>query len=194
MRSKASIRAHTKALRRELSERERATLDAKVVARAKTELDWASLRRVMVYLPITDRHEIDTWPLVKWIWDVHPHIGVFAPVLAGDMIVPVRLQPTSRVEISAWQIPEPAGGEILSPDDELELVLTPLLGFDDTGERVGFGGGYYDRFFAIHGAATRIGLAYEAMRVPERVAAEDHDMPVDAVVTELQTHRFSYSR
>jgi 5-formyltetrahydrofolate cyclo-ligase len=78
----------------------------------------------------------------------------------------------------------------------LDLVLLPLVGFDAHGMRLGMGGGYYDRTFSYknrHAAWRRprlIGVAYSFQQVP-RMAREWHDVPLDAVVTELGVIRCS---
>ncbi len=71
----------------------------------------------------------------------------------------------------------------------LDLVLVPLVGFDDRGNRLGMGAGFYDRHFAFlrHRGAWRrpllVGLAFEVQRV-ERLAADPHDVPLWGIVTE----------
>ncbi|MBM3518682.1 MAG: 5-formyltetrahydrofolate cyclo-ligase [Alphaproteobacteria bacterium] len=83
-------------------------------------------------------------------------------------------------------VPLPAA-PLLTPD----VVLTPLLAFDDAGYRLGYGGGYYDRTLAALKAAravVAIGLAFEA----QRVALLPHsawDVPLDWIVTEARVRR-----
>lgn len=78
----------------------------------------------------------------------------------------------------------------------LDLVLLPLVGFDARGMRLGMGGGYYDRTFAYkrrHSAWRRprlVGVAYSFQQVPS-IGREWHDVPLDAVVTELGVIRCS---
>lgn len=85
-------------------------------------------------------------------------------------------------------IPEPVAREAIAP----ELLLVPCVGFDRDGYRLGYGGGYYDRTLAAWpGAAlpVTVGVAYEACRIDDGVLArEAHDLPLDAVVTESDTH------
>ena len=64
-----------------------------------------------------------------------------------------------------------------------ELILTPLLAFDGSGGRLGQGGGYYDRTFAVRPEALRVGVAYAGQWV-ERLTLLDHDMPLHGVLTE----------
>lgn len=71
--------------------------------------------------------------------------------------------------------------------DELEpdIVLTPLVGFDRSGGRLGQGAGYYDRAFAAHPAAWRVGVALSVQEV-ERLPMDPWDVPLHAVATELE--------
>lgn len=78
---------------------------------------------------------------------------------------------------------------------ELDALLMPLVGFDDRGNRLGMGGGFYDRSLQFLGHRRRwrkpllIGLAYELQRL-DRVEARDWDIPLDAVATEAGLYRF----
>lgn len=76
---------------------------------------------------------------------------------------------------------------ILQPDGEAEpmvpqVLFMPLLGFTVRGERLGQGGGHYDRWLAAHPGTIRIGLAWDGQLV-DRLPVEPHDVPLDAVVT-----------
>lgn len=84
------------------------------------------------------------------------------------------------LELDAAGVPAPlplAG--TVTPD----LILTPLLAFDDAGGRLGQGGGYYDRTFAALPAAQRIGLAYAGQQV-DHLPLEGHDIRLHGVLTE----------
>jgi len=81
--------------------------------------------------------------------------------------------------------PSPHGGlqpcadaPLLTPD----LVLTPLVGFTATGQRLGQGGGHYDRWLAANPSVTALGLGWDCQLV-ESLPAEPHDIPLRAVIT-----------
>ena len=65
-----------------------------------------------------------------------------------------------------------------------DLILTPLLAFDAFGGRLGQGGGYYDRTFAVHPDVARVGLAWAAQAV-DHLPIEAHDVPLHGVLTEV---------
>ncbi|MDX3909022.1 MAG: 5-formyltetrahydrofolate cyclo-ligase [Sphingobium sp.] len=73
----------------------------------------------------------------------------------------------------------PVGSEVLNPD----VIVAPLLAFDARMGRLGQGGGYYDRAFARHPDALRIGLAWSVQEI-EIVPTDPWDLPLDAVLTE----------
>lgn len=111
------------------------------------------------------------------------------PRLAAEGLL--RFAPWSAVvELlpNRYGIPEPdiALTDCLEPD-QLDVVLVPLIAFDLQGNRLGMGGGWYDRSFAfrLHGQPTPllIGVGYAFQQV-DALAAQDWDVPLDAVVTE----------
>ena len=72
----------------------------------------------------------------------------------------------------------PADAPLVEPD----VLFMPLVGFTDRGERIGQGGGFYDRWLAAHPQTIAIGMAWDVQKVGE-LPVEDHDMPLAAVVT-----------
>jgi 5-formyltetrahydrofolate cyclo-ligase len=89
--------------------------------------------------------------------------------------------PGEPLEIDVAGCPAPLPlAEVVGPD----LIITPLLAFDDAGGRLGQGGGYYDRTFAVLPDTIRIGLAYEGQRVGD-LPIQPHDIPLHGVLTEV---------
>ena len=89
------------------------------------------------------------------------------------------------LEAGAYGILQPTGGE----ETACRVALTPLLAVDGEGYRLGYGGGYYDRYFSLHPDVLRVGLAYAGQAV-EGLPREKTDMPLHAVVTEKGVMRF----
>lgn len=95
-------------------------------------------------------------------------------------------------EINVWNDLEKGAYGILEPIPHakrkvnplnIQLVLVPGIAFDVSGYRLGYGGGYYDRFFATYPDLIKVGLTYERFFV-STVYPEPHDQPVDYLVTE----------
>lgn len=105
----------------------------------------------------------------------------FLPVLhARGLRFAPATRPRSRR--NRFAIPEPLARYRLRPA-ELDLVIVPLIGFDAHGNRLGAGGGYYDRSFALHRPPALVGLAFACQQVAALEAAA-WDVPMDLVVTE----------
>ena len=83
--------------------------------------------------------------------------------------------------------PDPAAATWLPAEARIDLVVVPGLAFDRRGQRIGWGGGYYDRFLA-QVQAIKIGLCYDAL-VLDCIPGEPHDVPVDMVVAETAIHQ-----
>lgn len=91
-----------------------------------------------------------------------------------------------EMRAGAYGIPAPESGG----DCDCDIILAPLLAADKKGNRLGFGGGFYDRYFASHPHALRVGLCYAGQVVQELPAAE-HDVRLHAIVTERGIECFS---
>ena len=80
-----------------------------------------------------------------------------------------------------WGIQQPKNLAFID-DDAIDLVLVPLVGFDHQGNRLGRGGGFYDRFLSRCTRATTIGLAHDFQHI-QNVPAADWDIPLDFIAT-----------
>jgi 5-formyltetrahydrofolate cyclo-ligase len=128
------------------------------------------------------RTEMDPMPALERIHDAG--IAVCLPVVVG---------PGKPLAFRPWHpgmvLVEGAFGAAIPPDGPEvtpNLLITPLSGFDDTGARLGYGGGFYDRTLAglrAAGPVRVVGLGYAAQRL-DRVPTEPTDQRLDAVVTE----------
>ncbi len=100
------------------------------------------------------------------------------------------LDPEADLAPGAYGIPEPVDGRTkpVNPS-EIDLVMMPGAAFDDACNRLGYGGGYYDSFLpTLRPGVPRIAAAFE-IQIVDRVPVEEHDLKVDAVVTEKRIIR-----
>jgi 5-formyltetrahydrofolate cyclo-ligase len=98
-----------------------------------------------------------------------------------------RWEPGMEMRPGIWDIPVPAAAEPAEPD----CLLVPLVGFDDQGYRLGYGGGYYDRTIAaLPRPPLAVGIGYAFQRLPT-IRPQPFDRPMDAIVTEagIRWHR-----
>lgn len=105
---------------------------------------------------------------------------VAVPKVYGDVMRFHYITDLSRVEKGYCGIPEPLGDEPVAGEEDA-LVLMPGLAFDSKGGRMGYGGGFYDKFLEAESKHPTLALCYDFQMVP-RVPVEEHDHPVDAVI------------
>ena len=97
------------------------------------------------------------------------------------------------VPFTGWSDLAPGVLGIPTPVDSVaypgyvDLVITPGLGFTPDGTRIGFGRGYYDRWFAVHAHGLRVGLAFEC-QLETSLPAETADVPVHILITEQRRY------
>ena len=139
--------------------------------------------------------ELDCSAIIAAAWARGRH--VFMPVLHKDALKFGRTTPATPLVANRYGIPEPAvrRRDLCNPAS-LDVVLCPLVGFDVSGQRLGMGGGYYDRSFAflLRRSGWRrpclIGLAHDCQNVPQLKGCT-WDVPLDYVVTEARRYRCS---
>jgi 5-formyltetrahydrofolate cyclo-ligase len=152
------------ALRRAALPRRQALTPAEVAARSEQlsaqlfrHFPVAEWRWLHVFLPLARQNEPDTWPLIHRIWAGELPVCLAAPVVQPDGISlkHYALTPATPLLASRWGILEPvaAAATEVAPA-QLDAVLVPLLACDRQGQRVGYGGGFYDRFLARCGPGT----------------------------------------
>ena len=107
---------------------------------------------------------------------------VYLPKVKGDEMVIVEIDKNTKYEIGPFSISEPVGKEIKAEDAKIDLCITPLLGFDESLNRLGKGKGYYDRFFAKC-KCKKIGVAFEAQKL-DQIECSDYDIKLDMIVSE----------
>lgn len=172
-----------KALRRQIRDRKRAMTSTQIEAASRRlgELFAASeLYRkadtIYGYLPYNQ--EVRTVPMLQRALEEGKRVAV--PKVYGDEMKFIFLQDLSQVAPGYAGIPEPvADGPVA--DDPNALVLMPGLAFDPQGHRIGYGGGFYDKFLAGEPGHPTIALCYDFQMLP-CLETEEFDMPVDCVL------------
>jgi 5-formyltetrahydrofolate cyclo-ligase len=146
---------------------------------------------VHIFLPIAKQKEPDTYT-------IHQHLRERYPDMKFVISRSIQNEPKmyhfiwdkqTVFETSPWGIPEPTGGQLVQPE-ELDVVLVPLLVFDLTGHRIGYGKGYYDQFLATcRPIVQTIGLSlFEPVRQIRPLSPGD--IPLDKVVTPDRIYTF----
>ena len=194
-----AVKATKAALRKRLRDQRAALSNADYVQKSEAichavhalpELQAA--RTLHIYWPLLERREVDTRAL---IFSLHAEKKqIVLPVVLTFTDAPDdtpsmthrRFEGPAAMRSNRWGIPEPVGTEAVSPGT-LDVVIVPALGADRNGRRIGYGKGFYDAF--LRGLSIpRIGLVFHDGLV-DAVPAEPHDVPLTAVVTELEVVR-----
>lgn len=187
--SKNQLRKHLRETRKLLTAQEQNAAAHRLVRRLFTSPFLRSSRRIACYLP--NDGEIDPTPLIERLWAMKRQC--FLPVLSRlsrDRLWFAPMLPDTPLVLNRFGIPEPAvTARDLLRAQELDLILMPLVGFDVSGNRLGMGGGFYDRsleFLHHRGAWHKprlVGLAHECQRL-EALTPEPWDIPLQGVVTD----------
>ncbi|WP_035293858.1 5-formyltetrahydrofolate cyclo-ligase [Brevundimonas bacteroides] len=172
---KVALRAEMRRIRRSLAGN--GAVAAEAVARLADDLPEAVA--IAIYRAMGS--ELDPAPLAGALASLGRTLCLPVVIDRSAPMIFRRWTPGEPLEVDAAGCPAPLPlAEVLKPD----LILTPLLAFDDFGGRLGQGGGHYDRTFAAMPQALRIGLAYAGQRV-ERLPVEPHDIALHGVLTEV---------
>ncbi|MCG6656717.1 5-formyltetrahydrofolate cyclo-ligase [Halomonas campisalis] len=179
--------------RRALSPRQQRQAAQALCRRLRQLPELQRARRVALYLP--NDGEIDPRPLIPWL--TRRGARVYLPVLkplSHNVLWFVHYHPGTPMVRNRFGIPEPetrhgAHRARRLPAWALDLILLPLVGFDDAGQRLGMGGGFYDRSLAFTrrpGPRPRlIGLAHECQRI-SRLPSAPWDIPLDAIASDAR--------
>lgn len=183
---KAELRTKYLEIRKALDPADAAARSAEIVARLRRLPAFAAARGFLVYVASKD-NEVDTKPLIRSLLKhIHP---VLAPVAepAGKLVWS-RLHDVADLEPARFDIlePRPDARRIAKPPAD-SVVIVPGVVFSVDGWRIGYGGGYFDRFLADY-AGPIIALAYD-IQIVTHIDNDPHDVPMDFIVTETTTYR-----
>ncbi|HUP20327.1 MAG TPA: 5-formyltetrahydrofolate cyclo-ligase [Gemmatimonadota bacterium] len=180
---KSGLRTRALAGRRALEPAERTARSREIAGRLYAHPLWRPARSIHLFIGALEG-EVETREIAA------------AALAAGKRVYCPRVRWTPRgldtFEIASledlernrrglWE-PSPARARRAEPDERPDLILVPGLAFDREGGRIGYGAGLYDRFL-VSTDVPRVALAF-SLQVIDRVPAEDHDVPVDWIVTE----------
>lgn len=180
---KKSLRQAYLARRQTLSSGQVSTFNQQICQSLIRFIAWDRIKVMHLYLPIISRNEIDTYPIIDRLRTTHADIQIVVPkvVPGNDFLNHYFLKPTTQLVASKWGIPEPVEATLVSVA-QIDLVLVPMLAFDKSGNRIGYGKGQYDRFLGECRPDTqKIGLSY--FDPVDKIEVEPTDITMNAVVT-----------
>ena len=126
--------------------------------------------------------EVDTWQIIRHLWDIGKQVVVPKCVPQTKEMVFKQITSFTQLESVYFGLYEPIDVTSEIKKTDLDLIIVPGLAFTKQGYRLGFGGGYYDRFLLKY-EGIKISLAFSE-QIKENLPIEDHDIPVDIIITE----------
>lgn len=196
---KKALRKQLRLARRALTPAQQRDAALRLGAQFKRFSALHRLRSVAVYF--ANDGELDPGALIRWCWATHKQVflPVLHPMREGELLF-LPYEPYTVLAKNKLGIPEPLSSHHLPrPLWTLDVVLTPLVGFDEQGHRMGMGGGFYDRTLApaFNGKTPRrpllLGLAHECQKIAA-LPTDPWDIPLDGVMTDRAVYGMQKSK
>ena len=173
---KTELRRMIREKKRAMTAEEIQTRSARLAALFAASEAYRNAKTIYGYLPYNQ--EVRTVPMLERALRDGKRVAV--PKVYGDEMKFIFLEDLTQVAVGYANIPEPiADGPVAQEPDA--LVLMPGLAFDPQGHRIGYGGGFYDKFLSREPNHPTVALCYEFQMV-EKLETEAFDIPVDAVI------------
>ena len=184
--TKEEIRKRVLKLRASVGAKERSAAEQKI----RERLFEASFYREAesLYCYVSFRDEADTSGIIENSLRMGKKVAV--PRVAGKREMEFYfISGMNDLHPGAWDIPEPGEECAMAPrPDEHTLVLLPGVAFDRTGNRIGYGGGYYDAYLAGNTKCRKAATAF-SLQCMEKIPSEEHDVRTEFIITEKELIR-----
>lgn len=192
---KAALRKEFLQKRKVADERRLIEKNALIMQNLEKYLHSKAFGTLHTFLPQLNARETDTFGIIDMLRKSFPAMRIAAPyIIPGTREMEHFLvTPFMHLITNQWRIPEPdpLTSEKIRPE-EIDIVLVPLLAFDRKGYRVGYGGGYYDRFLPqTRPDCIKMGLS-QFEEVDEIQDIDAFDIPLDACITPERVYNFGY--
>ncbi len=181
---KSKLRKIYLAKQQTLSESERNEKSLQICGLFFERFGLDDVRYLHLFLSIAEKGEIDTSFIINELWGDLVNVKTVVPRVnfEKDVLEHLEFNFETILKVSHWGIPEPIGNEFVE-EKKLDIVLVPMLCFDERGFRVGHGKGYYDKFLSLcREDCLKIGLSlFEPVEEIENV--QDFDVRLDYCIT-----------
>lgn len=154
----------------------------------------AYCRAKLVHTYVSSKeNEVDTRALICTCLEQGKCVAVPVVMPGTKALAHALIDGLDQLVVGPWGLaqPDPAAATWLPAEARIDLVVVPGLAFDRSGHRIGWGGGYYDRFLA-QVQTVKIGLCYDEL-VLDCIPGEPHDVPVDMVVAETAIYQGEFA-
>ncbi|MBP1743847.1 MAG: 5-formyltetrahydrofolate cyclo-ligase [Firmicutes bacterium] len=137
----------------------------------------------VIFIFVSFRSEVDTHRIIRKALEDGKTVVVPKVVSKKEGMKVFRIGSMSDLEAGYFGVLEPKEGCLPIPSEEIDLVVMPGAAFDREGGRIGYGGGFYDRYLSEMGREVRkVALAYR-MQVLDKVTMDENDIRVDSIIT-----------
>lgn len=189
---KMQMRKQFSQIRNDIPETDAKHLSYDTCQYAITLIRQENWKQVMVYVPF--RSELNLWPLIEWCWDQHIAIIVPKCVVATHTMQLYPLYNKEQLSVGAYHILEPDSAQLKPIDIVPDAVIVPGLAFTNNGARLGYGGGYYDRFYEAMQAQSKkiswVGIGFDN-QITDYIPMDNYDISLNIVVTNKGIKRCS---
>lgn len=146
-------------------------------------------KTIHCFLSIESKLELDTQPIIDFCWKNNIKVVVPVSDFKTNTMKSASLEYNTITEVKKYNIPEPVN-PVWVDEKDIDLVITPLLAFDLKGYRVGYGKGFYDRFFeTLKPEVHKVGLSiFEPLK--EINDKGPYDVPLTNCITPKETYSF----
>lgn len=187
MSNKHQIRKVYKERRGTLTEDEVERLSQDIINSLIDNFDFKN-KRIHLFIPIKKFNEVNLTPLIDFLIKNESEVATSITLTDKNELQHVLVDHHTEFKEDSWGIPTPVNAEQVH-EETIDIVIVPLLAFDEKGHRVGYGKGYYDRFLSSV-SAIKIGVSlFES--ISELIDTDHNDVALDIVVTPSKVHKFN---
>lgn len=179
--SKENIRQSLLKQRMNLTENEVNKASKECLHRLMSLAEYQDCNILLLYAPI--RNEVDTFPLIEDALSKNKVVGLPVTEDEGEMYF-YSVFDLSDLKPGKFGILEPPTDILVEPTKDT-LMLLPAVAYDTRKNRIGYGGGYYDRYLARYEDFCKIGLAYD-FQIMDGFEVDEHDQRVNYIITQSQ--------
>lgn len=182
MTTKQQLRREIEAQRIELKPQWLEAASARIAANFQDLEAFPSAKIIALYMSLPGEVELDA--LFELCWNLGKHTCIPVFDASSNIYKMAEISTESQFKIGNYGIREPIS-PILTPMNNIDLIAVPGVAFDRNGNRLGRGGGYYDRLLdGFPGVAAAVAFEFQVL---SHIPCEAHDKPVNAIVTEIKS-------
>ena len=174
--NKTELRAHIRSLKRAMTEEEIVSKSSRLTELFLQTEAYRNAKTIYGYLPYNQ--EVRTTSILQQALSDGKRVAV--PKCYGDEMRFIYLEDLTQVAPGYSRIPEPIADDPVA-HDPTALVLMPGLAFTQQGQRIGYGGGFYDKYLSAEPGHPTVALCYD-FQIQEQLPTEEFDIPVDLVL------------